>query len=178
MADGPLQERYRRYLLFLAELQVELALRGKLDLEGVVQQTLLEAWQAGPATDGRLAWLRRVLGHNLADELRKLRAGKRDVGRERSLEAELDRSSARLAGFLAADQTSPSARLVRDEQALRVAEALAELPPAQREALVLQHWRGWSLAAIGEHLGRSPAAVAGLIKRGLQQLRTRLPPPE
>ena len=45
---------------------------------------------------------------------------------------------------------------------------------AQREALVLQHWEGWSLAQIGDHLGRTPAAVAGLIKRGLKQLRQTL----
>jgi DNA-directed RNA polymerase specialized sigma24 family protein len=36
---------------------------------------------------------------------------------------------------------------------------------------VLQHWHGFSLAEIGQHMGRSPAAVAGLIKRGLRQLR-------
>jgi RNA polymerase sigma-70 factor (ECF subfamily) len=52
------------------------------------------------------------------------------------------------------------------------------LPEAQREALVLQHWHGWSLAQIAEHLGRSKAAAAGLIKRGLQQLRSHLQPPE
>jgi DNA-directed RNA polymerase specialized sigma24 family protein len=40
---------------------------------------------------------------------------------------------------------------------------------------VLQLWQGWSLARIGEHLGRSPEAVAGLIKRGLKQLRQLLP---
>ena len=39
---------------------------------------------------------------------------------------------------------------------------------------MLQHWHNWSLAEIGEHLGRSPAAVAGLIKRGLKQLRNDL----
>jgi RNA polymerase sigma-70 factor (ECF subfamily) len=52
-----------------------------------------------------------------------------------------------------------------------VAEALEQLPEAQREALVLQHWQGWTLAQIGAHLGRSPEAVAGLLKRGLKQLR-------
>jgi DNA-directed RNA polymerase specialized sigma24 family protein len=36
---------------------------------------------------------------------------------------------------------------------------------------VLQHWQGWSLADIAEHMGRTPAAVAGLLKRGLSQLR-------
>jgi len=45
------------------------------------------------------------------------------------------------------------------------------LPPAQRIALVLQHWHGWPLSRIAEHLERTPAAVAGLLKRGLRQLR-------
>ena len=31
--------------------------------------------------------------------------------------------------------------------------------------------RGWTLARIGEHLGRTPEAVAGLLKRGLKRLR-------
>ena len=45
-----LDERYRRYLLFLARSHVEPELHARLDVEGVVQQTLLEAWQ----TDVRL----------------------------------------------------------------------------------------------------------------------------
>jgi len=175
MADpfDPLQERYRRYLLFLGRLHVEPRMRGKLDLEGVVQQTLLDAWQMGPGIDpeGRMAWLRHVLGRNLTDEFRRLSAGKRDINRERSLDAALEASSIRLGSMLAADQSSPSARAMRDEQALQVVEALEQLPEAQREALVLQHWHNWSLAAIGEHLDRTPAAVAGLIKRGLKRLR-------
>jgi RNA polymerase sigma-70 factor (ECF subfamily) len=172
-------ERYRDYLGVLARLQVDPRLRGKIDLSGVVQQTLLEAYEAlprAPAPDPgrRAAWLRRILANNLADEIRKLSTGKRDRARERSLEAALEQSSLRLGAWLAADQSSPSQRAERNEQALRLAEALAQLPEAQREALVLQHWHGWSLAQIAEHLGRSHAAAAGLIKRGLQQLRTRL----
>src|SRR5262249_46261409 len=105
---------------------------------------------------------------------RQLRAGKRNIGRERSLEADLAASSARLAEFLAANHSSPSGKLAREEQALQVAAALDRLPPAQREALILQHWHGWTLAQIGEHLQGSPAAVAGLLKRGLRQLREEL----
>jgi RNA polymerase sigma-70 factor (ECF subfamily) len=172
-------ERYRDYLALLARLQLDPRLRGKVDLSGVVQQTLLEAHQALPqfqVLDAacRAAWLRRVLAHNLADEVRKLATGKRDLGRERSLEAALEESSSRLGAWLAADQSSPSQQAQREEQAVRLAEALARLPEAQREALVLQHWHGWKLARIAEHLGRSHAAVAGLIKRGLQQLRLQL----
>src|SRR5579871_3501174 len=130
-------EQYRDYLHLLARLQLDPGLRGKVDLSGVVQQTLLEAHQAGGSPG--LAWLRRVLANNLGDEIRKLTAAKRDRGRERSLEAALEESSARLGRWLAAEQSSPSAPLQREEQALRLARALAALPEAQREALVLQH---------------------------------------
>jgi RNA polymerase sigma-70 factor (ECF subfamily) len=169
-----LDARYRHYLLFLARSQIEPGLHGRLDVEGVVQQTLLEAWQSAPDRAGWSVWLRRLLAHNLCDALRQLRAGKRDLGRERSLEAELAASSARLADFLAAKQSSPSARLAREEQALRVTAALDRLPSAQRDALVLRHWHGWTLAQIGAQMNRSPAAVAGLLKRGLRQLREEL----
>jgi RNA polymerase sigma-70 factor (ECF subfamily) len=172
-------ERYRAYLHLLARLQVDRRWRGKVDLSGVVQQTLLEAHLA-PARSrpkearAMTAWLRRILANNLADELRKWDAEKRDPARERSLEAAIDQSSARLGDWLAADQSSPSQKLERAERSLRLAEALATLSDAQREALVLQHWQGCSLAEIAEHLDRTPAAVAGLIKRGLERLRVAL----
>jgi RNA polymerase sigma-70 factor (ECF subfamily) len=175
--DAPDLEGWRPYLSLLARAQIDPRLRGKVDLSGVVQQTLLEAHQKRPLlrSEGEeAAWLRRVLANNLADELRKLAAGKRDIGRERSLEAALNGSSARLGAWLAAEQSSPSQRAEKNELGLRLAAALEQLPEAQREALVLQHWHGWTLAQIAEHLGRTRAAVAGLIKRGLQQLREHL----
>jgi RNA polymerase sigma-70 factor (ECF subfamily) len=174
--------RWRDYLSLLAEVHLDPRLRVRMDLSGVVQQTLLEACQRPlpsvehPAQE--LAWLRRILANNLADELRKLATGKRNWAREQSLEAELEGSSARLGAWLAAEQSSPSEQAQSNERALQLAEALVELPEAQREALVLQHWHGWSMDQIAAHLGRTRAAVAGLIKRGLQHLRERLQPPE
>ena len=56
------------------------------------------------------------------------------------------------------------------------ADALARLPDAQREAVTLQYWHGRSLNEIAAHMGRTPAAVAGLLKRGLKQLRQALRP--
>jgi RNA polymerase sigma-70 factor (ECF subfamily) len=111
-----------------------------------------------------------MLACNLADALRSLGRAKRDVVREQSLEA----SSARLTSWLAAEQSTPSQEAQRHEDVLRLAEALATLPEAQREALVLRHCKGQSLAAISQHLERSPAAVAGLLKRGLRKLRGQL----
>jgi RNA polymerase sigma-70 factor, ECF subfamily len=48
------------------------------------------------------------------------------------------------------------------------------LPEAQREALVLHYWQHMTLPALAEHLGRSSAAVAGLLQRGLKALRGKL----
>jgi len=157
-------------------LHLDSRLRGKLDASDVVQQALLQAYQGlrefrGRTEAERTAWLRQILARCLANVTRDFYRDKRDVKREQSLEAELGASSARLGAWLAADQSSPSQHANRGEEAVRLAEALAQLPEAQREALILQHWQGRSLAEIGEQLGRSPAAVAGLIKRGLNQLR-------
>jgi RNA polymerase sigma-70 factor (ECF subfamily) len=107
--------------------------------------------------------------------LRLLERSKRDAARERSLEAALDASSARLEAWLAAQQSSPSERAERNEAILRLADALALLPEANRQALVMRHCQGLSLAEISNRLGRTPSAVAGLLKRGLAELRTRLP---
>jgi RNA polymerase sigma-70 factor, ECF subfamily len=173
-ADRPL-ERYRSYLRLLAGLHLDERLRGKLDPSDLVQQTLLQAHQGLANFRGQdaqlAAWLRQILARNLARAVRDFARGKRDLARERSLEAALAGSSERLGAWLAAGQPSPSEEAQRHEQAVRLAEALERLPAAQREALVLQHWQGWSLAQIGEHLGRSTEAVAGLIKRGLRRLR-------
>ena len=113
-------------------------------------------------------------GRRLLHCVRDFRRSKRDVSCERSIVAACDESSARLKSWLAAEQSSPSQRVERMEEVLRLAEAVAALPEGQREVVVLYYWQGCSLAEIGEHLERSISAVAGLLQRGLGQLRRRL----
>jgi RNA polymerase sigma-70 factor (ECF subfamily) len=178
-APIPMLEQYRAYLCLLARTQLGPRLRSKLDPSDVVQQTLLEAHQKRAQFRGRseaewLAWLRQGLAHNLADAVRAFGQAKRDVARERAMEAVLHASSARLEAWLAAEQSSPSQHAVRHERAVRLAAALATLPEAQREALELHYCQGRPLAEIAAHLGRSTAAVAGLLKRGLKALRSQL----
>jgi len=153
-APGPALDAYRAYLRLLARLHLDPRLRGKLDPSDVVQQTLLQAHRAGQQFRGGPAelarWLRQILARNLAMAVRDFARGKRDLAREHSLEQALAESSSRLEAGLAAEQSSPSRRAERNEQALGLAAALEQM----REALVLQHWQGWSLARIGEHLSR------------------------
>ncbi len=177
-------ERFRAYLALIARLEIVPALRDKVDLSGVIQQTLWEAHRglednaAAPRTEAETtAWLRSILSHNLADVLRKLKSRKRDVRREWSLEQALDQSASRLEQWLSVNQSSPSAIAIRQEEVLRMAETLALLPELQRRAIELHHLQGWPLAEIARELGTTKAAVAGLLHRGLKTLRTHLQSP-
>jgi RNA polymerase sigma-70 factor (ECF subfamily) len=176
-------EPYRSYLEVLARVHLAPRLRGKLDPADVVQQTLLRAcsaWSSLQNTEPAVVavWLRRILARTLADVVKHYDRDRRAVDLELSLEADLDRSASGLAGWLAADQTSPSQVAVRNEELLRLADALAALPEPQREVVVLKHLRGWTLQRIGDHLGRTVPAVASLLRRGLEELRRRLSPKE
>jgi RNA polymerase sigma-70 factor (ECF subfamily) len=174
---------HRAYLQFQVGALVSPWLRNHLDSSGIIDETLMKAWQAWDrfhvwSEEEKTAWLRTVLANLLRDEIAKLHAQCRDVRRDRSLEAALDESSARLGELLAAPQSSPSGAAQRFEQQRRVAEAVERLPEAQREALLLQRWHGWSLAQIAGQLGRTEAAVAGLLHRAMKQLKQELAEPE
>ena len=175
--------RYRNYLRLLARVQLGARPGGKLDASDLVQQTLLEAYQKraqfrGTVESERAAWLRTILARNVTDALRAAGRLKRDVCRERSLEQALAASSVRIGAWLAAEGPTPSEQAQRHEQAIRLADALSRLPGDQREALVLHYWQGCTLAEVGTHLERTVSAVAGLLKRGLKNLREQLEAPD
>ena len=171
-------EPYRRYLKILAELHLDRRLRGKMDASDVVQQTLLRAYSAFNGLRQQepevvAAWLRRILASTLADAVKHYERDKRDIGLERSLQADLDRSVDGFSG-LAAKQTSPSRHAERTEELLALMEALSQLPDLMREVVILKHCRGWTLERIAEHLGKTRPAVASLLRRGLEKLRGRM----
>jgi RNA polymerase sigma-70 factor (ECF subfamily) len=173
-------EQYRAHLECLTSIQINPRLRSKFGMSDIIQKTLLEAYQSleqieAMGSEDRKRWLRRMLINNLREEIDKYLTAGRDVALEQPLRSAAEESSGRLNDWLAADDTSPGARLAKHEQALRLVEALAQLDPRQREALILQRWHGWKLAEIAEHLQCTTGVVAGLHARGLAQLRKLLP---
>ena len=53
-------------------------------------------------------------------------------------------------------------------------EALAQLPDAMREVVVLKQCQGLTLAEIADRTCRTVPSVASLLRRGLEDLRSRL----
>ena len=172
-------ERHRSYLILLVRAYLNPRNSSKLDSSDIVQQTLLDAFAKrdqfrGSTEAEQVAWLRQILKHNLADALRNQRRDKRDVRREQSLDAAIDQSFSHTQIWLAAVQSSPSQRVVKQEDLFRLSKAMTELPDAQREVIVLHHLQGLKLAEVAAEIGRSEAAVSGLLFRGLRTLYTLL----
>jgi RNA polymerase sigma-70 factor (ECF subfamily) len=178
-ALGRLLEAQRAALHRLAARQLEGRIAARVDASDVLQQTFLEAYRSFPQFAGRdvrelAAWLRSILDHKVAGAIRDhALLQKRDVGRERSMD-DTHGGGTPLKQDLDANLTSPSQKAMRGEQAEHLEQALAALPDDQREAVRLRHLEGWALADIAARLGRTPAATAGLIKRGMKALRHRL----
>jgi RNA polymerase sigma-70 factor (ECF subfamily) len=172
-------DRYRNYLRLLARLHMDQLLQSKLDASDVVQETMVRACrkrdQFRGATEAELAgWLRQILANTLKEKAREFATEKRNQSRERSLESQIEESSRRLKSLLAAEQSSPSQRAVRQEELMRLADAVDHLPSDQQRAVELKYFKGYKAAQIAVELGRSEKAVGGLIARGLANLRAQL----
>jgi RNA polymerase sigma-70 factor (ECF subfamily) len=175
--QGELLVRYERWLRVLAHVQIESRFNGKFDTEDIVQQTLLEAVRALPQFRGTteaelLAWLRQVLAHVLAHEVRRWGGTlKRDLGREVPLEQSIAESSRRLRDVVAAPGPSPSRCASEHEQELLLAEALARLPEDYRQVVLLRHIEGLSHEEAARRMNRTPGAVRMLWVRALARLK-------
>ena len=176
-AQGDLLRRFEPWLRLLARVQLESRFAAKFDASDVVQQTLLEAVKAFPqflgSTEAELtAWLRQILAHALAHEIRRYRGtAKRDITQEVSLDAALAQSSQRLGAMLAESGPSPSQQAARRELDVLLADVLARLPEDYRDVLIFRHLENLSHEEIAARMNRSVGAVRMLWVRALAALR-------
>lgn len=178
-AQQQLFERYRRYLWLLAEVQLGKHLRAKCDASDIVQLTMLEAHRDFGAFTGQhegdlLAWLRRILAHNIYNEARYHNAKQRAHNREVSLDqvhAGLESSAMTLGQRLAVEQPSPSESAARHEGALHLAEALSKLPADYQKVILLRIFDGLSAEEVANQMDRTAGAVRMLQLRALTALR-------
>jgi RNA polymerase sigma-70 factor, ECF subfamily len=133
-------------------------LRNREEAEDAVQQTFLKAFAAmrgGFRPSVERAWLYRIAENVCAD---RLRAHVRRVRHE-------TKDAGALLEVLPARDSKPIEGLD---------QALAALPPQQRQALLLREWQGLSYSEIASELQLSHSAVETLLFRARRSLARRL----
>jgi RNA polymerase sigma-70 factor, ECF subfamily len=172
------RDRLRR----MVSVRLDRRVAARLDPSDVVQEALIDA-------DARLddflrrrplpfyPWLRQIAWERLVKLHRLHNADKRAVARE--LHPPLpDESALELVRGLAAPDTSPSGRAIREEARQRVREAMQSLGEHDREVLALRYLEQMATAEIAAVLGLGEGAVKMRHLRALQRLRESLGLPE
>ena len=176
-ALGRLLRGCEGYLLFIAEGALNPMLRAKAGTSDLVQLTLLEATRdfdqfKGATEEALLAWLRKLLIHNLATFHRKyLQTRKCGI----SCEVSLDEADTLVQG-LAAEGPLPEEEAARRENVARLQRALDQLPEEQRTALTLRQ-EGCSFSEIGARMNRMGSAAQKLWGQAIKRVEALLKRP-
>lgn len=165
--------RHRPYVRQLVELRLDPRLRTRVDPSDIVQEAHLEAFrristylQERPMPF-RL-WLRQI-AHDRTLKARRHHLGtaRRAVNREVPLP---ERSSLNLAQQLLAGGSTPSQSLQHRDLAQRLRQAIAQLPQADREVILMRHFEGLSNQEVGCLLGLEPGTVSKRHGRAMLRL--------
>ncbi len=171
-AVGQLLELHRPYLHLLADRSLQGDIRTRIGASDIVQQTCLAAIKGFGDLNGNsphqfLAWLRTVHQRQIIDCLRAHGlTAKRAVAREQAPDGGLP-----IEGGIDPLASSPSQRLLAEEDAVMLARALEQLTESQREAVRWKYLEGLTLTEVAETMATTKFSVVGLLNRGLKKLR-------
>ncbi|HEV3261991.1 MAG TPA: sigma-70 family RNA polymerase sigma factor [Gemmataceae bacterium] len=165
--------RHQAYLHRLIDLRLDPRLRSRVDASDVVQEAHLEALRRldayldRPALPWRL-WLRQIaFDRALKARRHHLVTARRALGREVPLP---DRSSLVLARQLCAGGSTPSQQLNHMELARRLRQAVAQLPEADREIVLMRDFEELSNHEVACLLGMDPATTSRRHGRAMLRL--------
>jgi RNA polymerase sigma-70 factor (ECF subfamily) len=180
---GRLLTLYTNYLKLLVMTQLDNRLQVRVSPSDIVQESFLEAHRdlapfRGQSTAEFFAWLRRIVVNNILRVVEQhVLAEKRDVRREVSLQdisRRMEQSTVNMEALFTAAADSPSGCVVRREDEVLLANALAELTPDYRDVIVLRHIEGLPFEDVAKRMDRSAGAVRMLWLRALKKLRESL----
>jgi RNA polymerase sigma-70 factor, ECF subfamily len=181
-ALGRALQACQRYLLGIAQRELDVNLQGKGGASDLVQETFVVAQRAfgrfhGNSEAELRAWLRRLLHDRAAKFGRRYRAAqKRRVVRETALTAS-NLPTDEAAGAHS-PLPSPSVQVMAREQADRLRQALERLPDDYRNVLTLRYVEQYSFEEIGRRMQRTPNAARLLWLRAVQRVKEELRPPD
>ncbi|MFM7833799.1 MAG: sigma-70 family RNA polymerase sigma factor [Planctomycetaceae bacterium] len=167
------QPRLERILRF----RIDPRIRGRVESADVLQETWLTAARRlreylQQPTVSPFVWLRQLVLQTLVDLHRHEFRQRRDAGREvhEGNASPLADTSLSMADILLAQLTSPSGRLVREEEIQQLQQALNALPELDREVLALRHFEQLSNLQTAEVLQLSITAASNRYVRAAARL--------
>lgn len=162
---GALRAVFDRYAPLVARL-ARASLTEQADVDDIVQNTFVSAWNSRtsyiPSEAGMTAWLMSITRRRVVDLLRSRARQRRDT----------DVVEATPSGSLGSGFERESPERVVDR--IVVADQLTRLPPAQQQVLLLAFYGGLTHVEIAEQTGMPVGTVKSRLRRGMEQLRTRL----
>ena len=167
---------FRSQLRRMVAIRMDSRLKARFDPSDVVQIVLAQAAQKMVSFQNPpeqfYPWLRQLAWDELARLHRDhIRTKRRSVSREEGdWQGVADESMMQLADRLATQQLGPGSRLVRKELRARVQTALTQLPPQDREVLVLRFLEQLNTADTAAALGISESAVKSRQFRAVERL--------
>lgn len=185
-AVNRLMERHRDALRRMVELRLDQRIQRRLDVSDVVQDVLVEAsrrlqdYLANPVMPYHL-WLRQIAQDRIIDAHRRHRASaKRSVDRERPLVAPPagDHSTVELAAQLAGNEITPATAALKQELAQSVEAAIAKLPDADCEIILMRHYEQLSNQEIAQALGLTEPAASMRYLRAVRRLKELMVDPD
>ncbi len=166
-AFSGLFDKYRRRLAVLIYYKLGQDLRVSIEIDDIIQETMLRAWRdIGQfhyrAAGSFMSWLASIATHVIIDAVRH------DGRDRRRAPAVVPLSQAPEA----ADTRTPSRLLSQKEGAAALIERLNALPDDYRQAILLAKIEGLSTPELAERMGRSREAAALLLHRAIKRFRT------
>ena len=153
-------------------------LKQATEAEDIFQEMASSAVKALGAVDlserDPFNWLCQQADRRLKDKARHVNSGKRDPANVRPLHGGGESSEAGFIDMLVASVTSPSAAFRRNSREAKLAEALAELPEDQQEAIRMRYVQNLPSKEIAAALGKSDAATRVMLSRIIGKLKSML----
>ncbi|WP_287154255.1 sigma-70 family RNA polymerase sigma factor [Candidatus Solincola tengchongensis] len=122
--------------------------------EEVFLRCLVHIGKYDPGKAPFRAWVFRIARNLLVDHLR--RSARREAKKAREMEGH--------------EETPPGEDLEEEERRRAVREALRELPPTQRQVVIMKYFTGMNNAEVASALGKSEGAVNAIQHRALRKL--------
>ncbi len=170
-AFSRLFEKYRSRLAVLVHYKLGASLRRHADVDDVLQETLLRAYQDIGSFDyrapgGFISWLARIAGHVIADIARAQNRQKRAGEHVRF------RSESNPGGPEPADYNTPSRIFTENESLGRFVETLGRLPEDYRRVILLAKVEGLTISEVAQRLEKSNQATSLLLHRAITRLQS------